>query len=186
MPDLELPTNLVREMAEYDAPDAPCRTWLADLPAVVEAVSREWSLDVGRPFQPGGVTSWTAPARTATGERVVLKIGWRHDEALHEADGLAAWNGKGALRLLDHRVLDHTTALLLEASEPGTRSPACATCGPTSSRRNSPVHRTWIRAWREPVWSCSANYPGRQHSRGCCARTFTPTTCCLPRASRGW
>ncbi|WP_237735132.1 aminoglycoside phosphotransferase family protein [Rhodococcus sp. JVH1] len=28
MPDLELPTNLVREMAEYDAPDAPRRTWL--------------------------------------------------------------------------------------------------------------------------------------------------------------
>jgi len=120
VPDLELPTNLVREMAEYDAPDAPRRTWLADLPAVVATVSREWSLDVGRPFQPGGVTSWTAPARTAAGERVVLKVGWRHDEALHEADGLAAWNGDGAVRLLDHRVLDHTTALLLEACEPGT------------------------------------------------------------------
>ncbi|MFC9834582.1 aminoglycoside phosphotransferase family protein [Rhodococcus sp. NPDC127530] len=117
MPDLELPTNLVREMTELDAPR---RTWLADLPAVVETVSREWSLEVGRPFQPGGVTSWTAPARTAAGERVVLKVGWRHDEALHEADGLAAWNGDGAVRLLAHHVLDHTTALLLEACEPGT------------------------------------------------------------------
>jgi streptomycin 6-kinase len=116
VPDLELPTNLVREMTELDAPR---RTWLADLPAVVETVSREWSLEVGRPFQPGGVTSWTAPARTAAGERVVLKVGWRHDEALHEADGLAAWNGDGAVRLLAHRVLDHTTALL-EACEPGT------------------------------------------------------------------
>ena len=61
------------------------------------------------------MTSWTAPARPAAGERVVLKVGWRHDEALHEADGLAAWDGDGAVRLLDHRVLDHTTALLLDS-----------------------------------------------------------------------
>jgi streptomycin 6-kinase len=51
---------------------------------------------------------------------VVLKIGWRHDEAIHEPDGLRAWNGDGAVLLLDALVSDDTTALLLESCEPGS------------------------------------------------------------------
>jgi len=51
---------------------------------------------------------------------VVLKVGWRHDEALHEAEGLRAWSGAGAVRLLDARTFDQTSALLREACGPGT------------------------------------------------------------------
>jgi hypothetical protein len=47
-------------------------------------------LRLGPPCQPGGATAWVAPARTAAGNRVVLKVGWWHDEAAHEADGLRA------------------------------------------------------------------------------------------------
>lgn len=93
---------------------------MATVPLVVEELARRWSLDVGRPFQPGGSTSWVAPVQNAAGERLVLKVGWRHDEALHEADGLRAWNGDGVVLLLDSVVLGETTALLLEACEPGT------------------------------------------------------------------
>ncbi len=51
-------------------------------------------------FSPGGVASWVAPARNPAGEHLVLKVGWCHDEALHEADGLRVWDGDGAVRLI--------------------------------------------------------------------------------------
>ncbi|MGH3751406.1 MAG: hypothetical protein ACRDRP_01715 [Pseudonocardiaceae bacterium] len=63
---------------------------MAALPVIVDDLVRRWSLDVGRPFQPGGETAWVAPARNAAGEHVVLKVGWLHDDAVHEADGLRA------------------------------------------------------------------------------------------------
>jgi streptomycin 6-kinase len=92
---------------------------MARLPVVVDDLARRWSLQVGRPFQPGGSAAWVAPARTSTAERVVLKVGWLHDEALHEADGLRAWDGRGTVRLLDSAVTGTTIALLLEACESG-------------------------------------------------------------------
>jgi len=74
----------------------------------------------GQPFQPGGIASWVAPARNSLGEHSVLKLGWRHEEAWHEADALRAWGGDGAVRLIDALVVGETSALLLEACEPGT------------------------------------------------------------------
>ncbi len=123
MSELELPRNLVRAMAEHDEHDgagSARRAWVAELSRTVDDLARRWSLELGRPFQPGGVASWVAPARDAAGEHLVLKVGWRHDEALHEADGLRAWDGGGAVRLLDSLVVGETGALLLEACEPGT------------------------------------------------------------------
>jgi streptomycin 6-kinase len=96
------------------------RTWMAKLPRVVDDLARLWSLDVGRPFQPGGQASWVARARRRSGDQVVLKIGWRHDEAIHELDGLQVWNGDGVVLLLDAWTSDDTTALLLESCEPGS------------------------------------------------------------------
>jgi streptomycin 6-kinase len=95
--------------------------WLAGLPAHVEAAAARWSLRVGPAFQPGGVASWVAPVVTPADERAVLKVGWRHWEAFHEADGLRAWRGNGTVRLLDYvRPDERTDVLLLEACEPGT------------------------------------------------------------------
>lgn len=118
--EFELPQNLVREVDAYDAPDSARRGWMADLPRIVGELAQRWSLELGRPFQPGGVVSWVAPARNVAGESLVLKVGWSHDEALHEADGLRAWDGDGAVRLIDALVVGQTSALLLEACEPGT------------------------------------------------------------------
>jgi streptomycin 6-kinase len=61
-----------------------------------------------------------APARDRAGRDLVLKLAWRHDEALHEAEGLAAWDGDGAVRLREHAVHDATAVLLLERCRPGT------------------------------------------------------------------
>ncbi len=87
---------------------------------MVADLARRWSLEVGRPFQPGDVASWVAPARNRADELVVLKVAWLHDEARHEADGLRAWHGQGSVRLLHAVVFDDTAALLLEACQPGT------------------------------------------------------------------
>lgn len=120
MPDWELPRNLVCTV-EHTVLGSAQRQWLASLPGTVDELALRWSLaEVGRPFQPGGAASWVAAARTTGGERVVLKVGWRHDEALHEADGLRAWDGEGAVRLLEASTFGHTSALLLEACQPGT------------------------------------------------------------------
>ncbi len=116
----ELPRNLVQAVEEADDADSSRRTWMAALPLVVHDLARRWSLELGRPCQPGGVASWVAPARNPAGRHLVLKVGWRHDEALHEVEGLRAWDGDGAVRLLDALVVGETSALLLEACEPGT------------------------------------------------------------------
>lgn len=121
MSDFELPRNLVRAVEENnDSGSVGRRTWTAALPLIVADLARRWSLVLGRPFQPGGVASWVTPARNAAGANLVLKVGWRHEEAFHEADGLRVWDGDGAVRLLDALVLGETSALLLEACEPGT------------------------------------------------------------------
>lgn len=104
----------------YDGADSPRRVWMAALPEIVAELSRRWSLEVGRPYQPGGCASWVAPALNHAGDRVVLKVGWRHAEAEHEADGLRAWRGEGTVRLIDAILLEDTSALLLERCEPGT------------------------------------------------------------------
>lgn len=74
------------------------------------------SLTLGPPFEPGGECSWVAPG----GDDLVLKVGWTHDEARDEAAALRAWDGRGAVRLVDDVVEGETTALLLERASPGT------------------------------------------------------------------
>ena len=101
----EVPASLARNIAE-DEEDGPARrAWLEALPRVVADLAARWSLRVGLPFQPGGNASWVAPARDAAGRRLVLKAGWRHEEAEHEPAGLRA---------------PYLTGALVEACEPGT------------------------------------------------------------------
>jgi streptomycin 6-kinase len=128
MSDFEFPRKLVeaagsgQDVALVDRGVAAVtrRTWMEGLPREVDELARRWSLELGRPFQPGGQASWVAPARMKSGTQVVLKVAWRHDEALHEADGLRVWNGDGTVRLLDSLAINETTALLLESCQPGS------------------------------------------------------------------
>lgn len=93
------------------------REWLRRLPGIVRDVGRRWSLRVGPPFL-GGAVAFVAPAVTAAGERVVLKVSILTDETRNEADALELWNGDGSVRLLEaDRELG---ALLLERAEPGS------------------------------------------------------------------
>jgi streptomycin 6-kinase len=95
--------------------------WLEALPGWVAQQADRWRLDLGEPFEPGGNCSWVAPATDRDGRAVVLKVAWRHDEAMHEAEGLAAVGGAGAVEVLEYEhVADDTTVMLLERCDPGT------------------------------------------------------------------
>lgn len=95
--------------------------WLAELPALVARVAADWRIEVGDPFLPGGATAWVAPARDDAGNELVLKVCWTHPEAVHEADGLRAWGGAGAICLARANELAEATVLLLERCRPGTQ-----------------------------------------------------------------
>ena len=116
---LPLPALLAERVAADADPVRLC--WLDRLPGIVADFAQRWELDLGDPFQPGGQCSWVAPARAPTGERLVLKIGWLHPEATHEAQGLRFWGGNGAVRLYADELLADSVALLLERCEPGTQ-----------------------------------------------------------------
>jgi streptomycin 6-kinase len=111
-----IPDDLARAAAEEGRDD-----WLAELPALVARIAAGWQIEVDDPFRPGGATAWVAPARDDAGKDFVLKVCWPHPEAVHEADGLRAWGGAGAIRLYQADELAEATVLLLERCRPGTQ-----------------------------------------------------------------
>jgi streptomycin 6-kinase len=100
------------------------KAWVSELPEVVRTLEERWSLRVGEPFEPGGRTAWVAPATgegKGGGGDLVVKVGWPHQEAEHEADALRLWDGGGAVGLLAAEEMPRATALLLERCVPGSR-----------------------------------------------------------------
>jgi streptomycin 6-kinase len=132
---LRVPTYL---QASTDVGGPARAEWLAALPGRVEELTARWGLDLGEPFEPGGNCSWVAPGTDPDGREVVLKVAWQHAEALHEAEGLAALGGHGAVEVYAFEHLaptragpgpdgdsgdtgdaGDTTAMLLERCRPG-------------------------------------------------------------------
>jgi streptomycin 6-kinase len=111
-----IPADLARAATKEGRDD-----WLAGLPALVARIAADWRIEVGTPFLPGGATAWVAPARDDAGKDFVLKVGWPHPEAAHEADGLRTWDGAGAIRLCRVSELAEAMVLLLERCRPGTQ-----------------------------------------------------------------
>jgi streptomycin 6-kinase len=116
--DIAIPPRLACAAHEDGIPAR--HTWLATLPARVEALAVRWSLELGDPYLPGGQAAWVAPARDVAGHDLVLKVGWRHTEAEHEADGLRVWAGGGAVFCHAAEATGDSSALLLERCVPGT------------------------------------------------------------------
>lgn len=86
------------------------RAWIAELPAVVEDLRDRWGLRVdGAPMH--GAFGLVVPVLRAA-ERCVLKISWPDESTEHEMAGLAAWDGRGVVKLLAADVPRH--AMLLE------------------------------------------------------------------------
>jgi streptomycin 6-kinase len=143
------PFPLPRTLAEsVDRDGSPERKeWLHHLPRIVAALVDRWSLTLGAPFQPGGEVSWVAPAQDVAGRDLVLKVGWTHDEGVHEADGLRAWDGQGAVAVVETHADGPTSALLLERCRPGTTlAESCA-----EPEQDEVVAGLLRRLWREPA-----------------------------------
>jgi len=92
--------------------------WLDRLPRLVEECAVAWDLHVRAPLG-GGNVSFVAPAVLADGTQAVLKINFPDAESEHEPDALAAWGGRGAVRLLAGD--PERRALLVERCMPGTQ-----------------------------------------------------------------
>jgi streptomycin 6-kinase len=120
LPDREpyLPHALADSVAHWE--DDTAALWLAELPARLGRLAVRWDLEIGEPFDPGGVTAWVAPV-TTRGEPAVVKVVIPHREARDEAPALRAWSGLGAPHLIDDAPDEH--ALLMEQCAPGT--PLC-------------------------------------------------------------
>ena len=92
------------------------RSWLDKLPALFETACEQFGLtEIGHPFS-GGNVSLVVPAKHGS-EDVVLKLQYPDPECRHEAEALRRWNGRGAVRLLNHA--PDLGALLLERCRPG-------------------------------------------------------------------
>src|SRR5215469_16240914 len=76
------------------------RLWIEELPRIVEGLCDRWRLIPEEPLMHGHLGLVIPVRRDA--ELVVLKVSWADDSNAHEAKALAAWNGKGAVRLLEH------------------------------------------------------------------------------------
>jgi streptomycin 6-kinase len=114
------------------------RRWLEDLPARLERLAEEWSLELG-PVLGTGVTSVVYDA----GAEQVLKVSWGfHEESEHEADALRLFDGEGAVRLFCD---DGRGALLLE------RLQADRSLGTLPEERANAISAAILRrVWRPP------------------------------------
>ncbi|WP_235716239.1 aminoglycoside phosphotransferase family protein [Amycolatopsis sp. ATCC 39116] len=84
------------------------RPWLAALPELADWCCRQWGLVIeGPPWH--GYTALVFPVRR-DGEPLVLKLAWQDDGTRDEPVALSAWDGRGAVRLLESA----RGALLLE------------------------------------------------------------------------
>ncbi len=116
----------IPEAVRKKALAAGAETWLAQLPALVADLEREWSVRVGRPYA-GGTEAFVAEATLEDGSSAVLKllIPREDDSAKNEITVLRLADGDGCARLLRDDIV--RSALLLE-------------------RLGAPLHK------REPVW----------------------------------
>ncbi|HZB71071.1 MAG TPA: aminoglycoside phosphotransferase family protein [Acidimicrobiales bacterium] len=135
---IPLPTELRRGLVGFGDEGL---VWVDELPARIDRLCRRWHLDLGPPFEPGGVTSWVAPA----GDDAVLKVVVPHREATYEAHALRSWAGHGAVRQLDEDPAEH--ALLLERCRPGT---ALRKAGRSDDEVLDIGTATAVRLWQRP------------------------------------
>lgn len=114
--DLVIPEALAASHRRYSGEAG--RRWIAGLPTLVRRLLDQWSLTTDGAVRHGAV-ALVLPVRTAAGTPAVLKVQPVDDETAGEPDALRAWNGDGAVRLLDHD--QPTGAMLIERCD-DTRS----------------------------------------------------------------
>jgi streptomycin 6-kinase len=76
------------------------RAWVADLPALFDAVCQRWDLVAEEGATQTGYRAVVLPVRRG-GESYVLKLAWPADRTVAETRALATWNGQGAVQLFE-------------------------------------------------------------------------------------
>ncbi len=111
---MTIPPDFARRMVALYGTEG--RSWLENLPELLEKCRRRWSLTLGAPFE-GLSYNYVVRARDADGDPVVLKVGVPNHELLAEIDALGVYDGRGCARLLasDHEL----GAMVLERLTPG-------------------------------------------------------------------
>jgi streptomycin 6-kinase len=89
--------------------------WLSELPAIVEELLDRWRCIPDGEVTHGGI-GLIVPVRGESA--AVLKVSFPHPGNVHEPDALAAWQGRGAVRL--HERDDERFAMLLERAHSAT------------------------------------------------------------------
>lgn len=92
------------------------RTWLASLASLIDECAERWSLAIERQATDLSY-NFVVEARLPDGTAVVLKLGVPHRELSSEAAALRAFDGRGAVRLIDAD--EERGVLILEKAEPG-------------------------------------------------------------------
>jgi streptomycin 6-kinase len=115
--------------------------WLERLPRLARELAAAWELELGLPYRSGAM-SLTVRVTRRDGRAAVLKLAGPEDTG--EAEALAFWDGRGAVRLLAHD--PGRRALLLERCDPGTPLDAVAD-GEEADRIAAGVLQ---RLWRSP------------------------------------
>lgn len=113
------PDTAPGQPVEFAADADPAgREWIAALPELIEKVRREWGLDIDDSKLLHGHNSVVRPVRRGR-EQCMLKLTWPPERTELEARALRAWDGNGAVQLLD--ASPEVGALLLERLD-ATRS----------------------------------------------------------------
>ncbi len=111
---VEVPVGLAKVTELREGDDG--RTWLRELPRLVETACRRWHCVIdGEPTH--GQVALVVPVQHAVGP-AVLKLSFPHPGNLGEADALRTFGGHGAVRLLE--VDDTGLVLVLERALPET------------------------------------------------------------------
>ncbi|MFJ4686569.1 aminoglycoside phosphotransferase family protein [Streptomyces sp. NPDC088789] len=111
---LDVPASLARSYAR--AFGEPGTAWIAGLPELVARSLDRWELR--RDGEPGaGEASLVLPVLRADGTGAMLKLQLPREEVTAALVGLRAWDGAGAVRLLDHD--PETDTMLLERLHDG-------------------------------------------------------------------
>jgi streptomycin 6-kinase len=136
---IDVPAEVRGKAATHGAAGA---RWLRELPAVLDALAREWGLAVGAGLH-GGSDSYVAEAVTRTGDPAVLKILLPGDGG-HVLETLRLAGGQGYVRLL--------------AADEGRRAMLLERLGPSLDSLGLPVRdqvevlcATLRRAWVVPA-----------------------------------
>ncbi|WP_432118612.1 aminoglycoside phosphotransferase family protein [Streptomyces sp. bgisy032] len=106
---IEIPAELAASQAEYNGEAG--RAFIAGLPDLTARFLDHWELTPdGRPLH--GVAALVLPVLRADGTPAALKLQLLDEESAGEPVALRAWDGDGAVRLLDHD--EPTGTMLLE------------------------------------------------------------------------